>query len=420
MSDTVLQARLRRAWTQRALADFAQVSLSSIQRAECGEALRVDICQRICQCLGKERPGELGLRCCGEQENEEALPQYVESRDPAGKGDEKESEEHMDASKRDTLRKIGNTVTGIALATFPSFSLMQMGSGLHDEEVLALCQIYVPIWWRLYYEGHHQEIRKVLPGHLLQLSPLVERSSRYQQRAANIASQAHQLAYQLAIQQQDFCTALMHTKQAFQYGVIAEDANSQTSALIRQGYVYYLANDPESMLDTYQRAFQYREKVSPLVQGRTYIGLANAYAFLKQKQDALHFLGLAHDTFPEHPEQDPAYVYTHWSRFTFATQEVITYLQLHQPADAWKACEKTARLGTLRTAHIAELLTRQAETSLALGEMDQCCSYVALATTSALELGSDLRHKEAHSVYQQMLLKWPQERQVKELAVHFQ
>ncbi len=326
----------------------------------------------------------------------------------------------MDASKRNTLRKIGNAVTGIALATSPSFNLMQIETRLHDEEVLAICQTYVPIWWRLFFEGHHREIRKVLPGHLLRLSPLAERPSRYQERAANVASQAHQLAYMLAIQQQDFCTALMHTKQAFQYGVIAEDFNLQTSALIRGGYVYYLVNDPESMLYTYQKAFQYREKVSPLFQGRTYVGLAKAHAFLKQKQDALHFLGLVGDTFPEHPEKEPAYTYTHWDSFTPAIYEVVTYLQLNQPENAWKACEKIAHLEALRMVDGVQLLTRQAETSFALGEMDQSCSYVALASTSALQLGSDLRYKEAHNVYQQMLLKWPHERQVKELAAHFQ
>jgi tetratricopeptide (TPR) repeat protein len=235
-----------------------------------------------------------------------------------------------------------------------------------------------------------------------------------------VASQAHQLAYMLAFHQQDFSTALMHTKQAFQYGVIAEDFPLQTSALIRGGYVYHLVNDPESMLYMYQKAFQHREKVSPLFQGRTYVGLANAHALLKQKQEALHFLGLVHDTFPEHPEQDPAYAYTHWDSFTPALHEVVTYLQLNQPENAWKTCENITRLKALRAVDGVQLLTRQAETSLALGEMDQSCSYVALATTSALQLGSDLRYKEAHHVYQQMLLKWPQERQVKELAVHFQ
>src|SRR5947209_6232419 len=62
------QERLRKGWTQRQLADFAQVALSSVERAERWEPLRVDICQRLCQTLGKERPEELGLRSHGELE----------------------------------------------------------------------------------------------------------------------------------------------------------------------------------------------------------------------------------------------------------------------------------------------------------------------------------------------------------------
>ena len=59
------QERLRKGWTQQELADFAQVSLTSIERAERGNPLRVDICSRICRCLGKEKPEELGLQCNG-------------------------------------------------------------------------------------------------------------------------------------------------------------------------------------------------------------------------------------------------------------------------------------------------------------------------------------------------------------------
>jgi transcriptional regulator with XRE-family HTH domain len=60
--------RLRKGWTQQELADFAQVSLSSIERAERGKPLRVDICKRICITLGKEKPEELDLLYCGEEE----------------------------------------------------------------------------------------------------------------------------------------------------------------------------------------------------------------------------------------------------------------------------------------------------------------------------------------------------------------
>jgi hypothetical protein len=334
-----------------------------------------------------------------------------------------DDEEDMDAKKRNSMQKISTVIGGAIALNHPLgyqlFTLAQRGPRLHDEEVLDICKIEIPIWWRLFFEGHHTEIRKVLPDYLLRLTPLAERPSRHQKMAANLASQAHQLAYLLTIQKQDFCTAQMHTKQAFQYGVIAQDFNLQTTALIREGHVYYLVNDPESMLYTLQKAFQHCKKIPSLIQGRTYTGLAKAHGFLKQEQEADRFLGLTHDTFPEHPEEDPTYAYTHWDWFTPAHYEVVTYLQLNQPKNAWQVCERIANTGNLRTTHRVELLVRQAETAFALGRMDQCCSYVQQAVIAALELGSDLRYQQAYDVYHLMVEKWPREKDVKELAELF-
>ncbi len=52
--------RLRRGWTQKQLADFAGISLSTVERAEKGESIRVDCIQRLCECLSKT-PEALGL-----------------------------------------------------------------------------------------------------------------------------------------------------------------------------------------------------------------------------------------------------------------------------------------------------------------------------------------------------------------------
>jgi hypothetical protein len=245
------------------------------------------------------------------------------------------------------------------------------------------------------------------------------RPSRYQQRAGNLASQVHQLAWLLALQRQNFATALMHIQQAFQCGVIAEDFTLQTNALIHEGHTYYLVNDPESMVYQYQKAFQYRDKVSPLLQGRTFSGLAKSHAFLHQGQEADRFLGLTRDTSPEHPEEDPAYSCVHLDSFQFANYEIVTWLQLKKPKNAWAVCEKTAHTGTLRATSRVQLLVRQAETSFALGKLDQCRSYVEQAVIAALDLGSDLRYQEAYNVYHLMWKKWPRERDVKELAELF-
>src|SRR5437764_6261643 len=207
-----------------------------VERAEAGKPISIASVQRLCNCLGKS-PEQLGLL---RRENE------------PGQVNATEDEKDMDAKKRNSIQKIGTAVGSSLLLNSPFgsqlFSSSQRGIRLHNEEVLDICKTEIPIWWRLYFQGHHTEIRKVLPDYLLRLSTLAGRPSRYQQLAANLASQAHQLAFLIAIQPQDFSTALMHTKQAFQCGVVAEDFNLQTSALIREGYVYYCVNDPESML----------------------------------------------------------------------------------------------------------------------------------------------------------------------------
>src|SRR5690349_5755006 len=61
MHNTLLRTeRLRKGWTQQQLADFAGISLSTVERAERGEAIRVDCIQRLCTRLSKT-PEELGL-----------------------------------------------------------------------------------------------------------------------------------------------------------------------------------------------------------------------------------------------------------------------------------------------------------------------------------------------------------------------
>ena len=52
--------RLCRAWTQQQLAGFAGISLSTVERSERGEPIRVDCIQRLCECLSKSSE-ELGL-----------------------------------------------------------------------------------------------------------------------------------------------------------------------------------------------------------------------------------------------------------------------------------------------------------------------------------------------------------------------
>ncbi len=53
-------ARHEKGWTQQQLADFAEISLSTVERAERGESIRIDSIKRLCECLQKN-PDQLGL-----------------------------------------------------------------------------------------------------------------------------------------------------------------------------------------------------------------------------------------------------------------------------------------------------------------------------------------------------------------------
>src|SRR5215472_5508284 len=53
-------ARQQKGWNQQQLADFAELSVSTIERAERGESIRVDSIQRLCACLHRT-PEQLGL-----------------------------------------------------------------------------------------------------------------------------------------------------------------------------------------------------------------------------------------------------------------------------------------------------------------------------------------------------------------------
>ena len=53
-------ARRQRGWSQQQLADFATISLSTVERAERGEPIRIDNLERLCTCL-QQTPEQLGL-----------------------------------------------------------------------------------------------------------------------------------------------------------------------------------------------------------------------------------------------------------------------------------------------------------------------------------------------------------------------
>lgn len=289
------------------------------------------------------------------------------------------------------------------------------------EEVLPLFVSGVPACWKLYFDGGMTDVERVLPGYLSQLATLASQASSHQKLSAGYASQAHQLAYLIAIQHQNFRVAQTHATQAFHFAEIADDPHMQLASLIRQGNLSFTLRRPLQTLQKYQDAVRHVQNASPLLAGQAYVGLAEAQARLGMRQEALRFNGLAQEVFPEHPEQDLHFAYTHFNDFTRVNFEGLMYLHLEQPKEAWSAF---AQIDTSVPASLvpqrAELLSRQALTSVVLGDLDQSCAYVELAATAASKIGSDLRFNEVCETYLLMQNKWKHEPRVKSLAEFLQ
>jgi tetratricopeptide (TPR) repeat protein len=319
-------------------------------------------------------------------------------------------------SRRETLKFL------IALpAALMGLSQRETMVSLPSEEVLPSYVTAIPACWQLYFDGGIAEVEQALPDYLSQLSTLAQQPSRYQKIAASSASQAYQLFWLLALQHQDFGTALTAIKQAFHYGDMAEDNHLRLASLVRQAHVFFHLKRPLQQVQLHEKAIQFSSDVSPLLQGWLYVVLAESQAHLGQEKEAKQSLSLARDLFPEHPEEDPHFSYVPVDHFFFANHEVLTQLHLNQPNQAWERLTRIDKdLPTTFVPRRVELQNRQADASLKLGDMEQTCTYVELAGTSALKLGSDLRYSEACETYQQTQLKWPHERRVKALAELFQ
>ncbi len=291
---------------------------------------------------------------------------------------------------------------------------------LHSEEILALSRVNIPLCWNLYFEGGLAELEQVLPGYLTQLAALAQSTSRYSQQAAGLASQGHQLSYLLALQSQDFGTALKHTHDAAHYGEQAADVNLRVTAMVRQAYIYFCLKRSAQRLHAYEEALHSSNTCSPLIQGYVYAGLAEAYANRKEKDAALKMLQRAYDVFPEHPEDDFQFAYTHFRWLTLHNLEGLVYLHLGQAQQAWSSFSKVDQaVAQAIVPQRVEVTVYQAATALRLGELEQSCHLLTIAVEAAVKLGSHLRYQEASRVYDQMQVRWPREQQIKTLQELF-
>lgn len=270
--------------------------------------------------------------------------------------------------------------------------------------------------WHLSNANKIAEVEQILPILLPHLVTLAHRPSKHQQRAAHLASQGYILAAE--IDRGNVHAMKAYCQQAVLYSQVAEDPDIQVAALKQQATIHLVGRDPTATLQKYEEALLLINHVSPLLRSRVYLGLASASARCKRKQDALGYLGLARQGFPEHPEQDPNYLYTVCSEPVLHLYEALTYTDLEQPKDAWEALLAVDGLQpkmSVPTSTRIEFLNLQAKIAAELGDMELSIACLRESIQVSTKLGYNLWLKEAQDTYQEIMGKWPKEPKIQVL-----
>jgi tetratricopeptide (TPR) repeat protein len=253
----------------------------------------------------------------------------------------------------------------------------------------------------------------VIPSYITALTPLAA-FSKHQKVVASLLSQAHQLASLATLQEENFGIALSHCDQASRYGQLADDPNLQASSLIRRSNIQFYRNC--STLEINRQAMQYIDQVTPLLKSRLYSAMGADIAGEGQEQEAIRYVNLAQDTFPE-DESDPAFLYTRTTRYILYLNAAVAHLRLDQPQ---KAFNMISRADTYVPEQVssrrAELLKHLTLASASSGDLEQSNAYFEALVATAIQLDASLWYTELFTVYQKLQSKWPRERRIKQLA----
>jgi tetratricopeptide (TPR) repeat protein len=334
----------------------------------------------------------------------------------------------FDPAKRKTLEQLagvlGIAVTGSQLIGEPETverlpALTNGASGGVDETLKGHFVAQTKLCWDLLKVDGLPVVQQLLPTYLPALEALAQQSSRYQKIFAGLAAQGCMLAGLVAVLQLNNPVAEAYCKQAVQYSRLAGDRNLEVAALKHLATKYNDAKYPVKTLQTYQEALPLVNEVSPLLHSRTYLGLALASAQCGQKQEALRYLGLALETFPERPEDDPSFVFADCGPSSLNHYGGLIYQEFDEPEKAW---EMFAGVETLRSKIVIpertfiEIVNCQTEAAVAQRDLDRACVHIQIGVTGALKVKSEMRFNEVFSIYRQMKIIWPHESRVKALA----
>ncbi|SDZ37971.1 helix-turn-helix domain-containing protein [Thermoactinomyces sp. DSM 45892] len=362
-------ARRTKGWTQQHLADFAEVSLSTVERAERGESIRIDSVQRLCKCLQKT-PEQLGL-----------------------------------LSKQSDYAKANDSII--------------IQSNLNSD-YLSILENEMLIRWSLYHTGGTNlvsyEFDKWMQ-HVAKTSMFLQGDDLYE-RSLTILSMGYQLQGSVLRDMRKYAEAhIIHRKAS----LIAETLFNPeliASALVREGITLNQEERPLDAITCFTKALETIKNLGyTKLEGYIYQALSEAQAKIGQEKESWQSISLAEKSVESKPLTAEINL-TRLNSSSLSAQRGVNAVYLGDYKQAIDQIDKSlAKYNPTIVRGRARLLIQKAKSYMGLGSLDSCVQNAQEALMLANSIGSSRiinNVKELHDELRKS--KWRKEQYVVDLG----
>ena len=393
--------RERQNYSQPMLAEATGISLSTIKRIESGRCNPSPFTRsRICKVLGKNWD-ELGL--------------------PEG------DDNDMNRRKFVILGGKLATLAGMGLAA-GSDALARLAIAANkttsvDVTTLAQFAQTNQICWAIVNGSHFvseaNSITQLLATYLPQFTTIANANVQ-DKDAAHVAAQGYMIATLIALDGYNVIEMDHNSALAIKYATVSGDTNLVAAAHKQRGDVMFVAKRTNESIRSYQAALSLIERVSsPLLRSSIYQEASNIFGHTLQTHEALRYIGLARDSFPNMPEHDPCANIADCNLAQLYMFEGDTYLALGNAHAAWESLSQVDGLNPkIEVGEFTRLaiLKSQARTAITLRDLELASQHLEVLITNAAQLQSQYGQTRAAEVYDAMRLVWPGEPHIAHLG----
>lgn len=373
-------ARREKGWTQQQLADFAELSLSTIERAERGEPIRVDSIERICKCLQKS-PEQLGL---------------LSNSIPPRKSEDRLSSVDPQILHQKQFHKIPYC------------------------DYLSILENEMKVRWSLYHTGGTNQTYQGLNTwiqHIAKCANLLRGKDLYE-RALTLLSMGYQLQGSVLRDMMCFSEAHMAHRKAFLIAQGLFNPELIASALVREGITLNQQEHPVEAITCFTRALETIKHLGYVrLEGYIYQALSEAQAKAQQSQESWYSISLAEKAF-ERQSLIPEQTLTRFNTSSLTAQKGVNRVLLHEYKQAVDQLDSSlANYDPTLIRGRARLLIQKAEAYYRIGILDACVSNAQEAFTLARSIGSRKIISEVKTLHRNLnQSKWRKDRVVANLS----